>query len=78
MGIASSKVAAKVSGRFPRLWLALWAARAMAHDSTAIAPIPTPKIAAPKHSNPPSQRAAAMNPPVNAPPTAPMRPKKRL
>lgn len=75
MGTASSSVGKNVRGRLPRRWLTKWAANAMAIDSATIAPSPTPKNAAPRHSNPPSQRAAAINPPAYAPPTAPMGPK---
>ena len=54
MGNASKMVVIKVFGKLPRLRFALCAAIDMATDSTRIAPKPTPNVAAPRHSKPPS------------------------
>ena len=75
MGTASSSVGKNVGGRLPWRWLTRWAANARAIDFATIAPSPTPTNVTPRRSNPPSQRAAEINPPANAPPTAPMSPK---
>jgi len=77
MGNVSNMVVIKVFGKLPRLRFALCAAIDMAADSTRIAPKPTPNIAASRHSRPPSQRAAAVNPPATAHATATNSPKKR-